>query len=527
MNLPVLIIMLFIYTGIMTYLAYLGNRRTRTEEDYLVAGRNAHPLIMALSYGSTFISTSSLVGFGGVSALYGFGLLWLALLNIVVGVFIAFAFLGVRVRKLSVELGASTFPTLLGKRYQSRFVTVFSGLMIFVLMPAYTSVVLIGGARFLEESLSMDFHLALWVLAILIAAYVISGGLKAVMYTDTFCAVVMLLGMVILLFAAYQSVGGVIAGHEGLTAMKNMVPPSLAEQGHQGWTAMPSLGSPLWWTLVSTMIMGVGIGVLAQPQLIMRCMTVKNKRSLNRSVMTGGVFMFFMTGAAFMIGPLTNLYFKNTQGKISMAVANNNIDSIMPIFIKEIMPEWFLYLILFTLLSAAISTIVSLFHVQGSAFSEDIIKTLGINLRVKNPLFLSRIGVFLGMFAAVVLAYLLPGNIIAQSTAFWYGLCASCFLPALIGALYWKRATRQGAIASMVAGFVVSAFGFLFLHAKEAKAFGLAKTLFGMDTLLAYPWTHVDPLFYALPIATVVFVVGSLLTNKSIKKDSKMAEELS
>ena len=37
---------------------------------------------------------------------------------------------------------------------------------------------------------------------------------------------------------------------------------------------MPEFGSPLWWTLVSTLIMGVGIGVLAQPQLAMRAMTV-------------------------------------------------------------------------------------------------------------------------------------------------------------------------------------------------------------------------------------------------------------
>ncbi|MBO2533525.1 solute:Na+ symporter, SSS family [Planifilum fulgidum] len=515
MNLPLLIVMIIVYMAIMSWLAYLGNKQTKTAEDYLVAGRRIHPLVMALSYGATFISTSAIIGFGGASALYGFGMLWLAFLNILVGIFVAFAVFGVRLRKMSSALGATTFPTLLGERYQSKFITVFSGLMIFLFMPAYTSIVLIGGGRFLQETLKVDFNIGLMLLAIIVGLYVITGGLKAVMYTDAFCALVMMAGMVFLLFNSYSAVGGVMDGHEGLSAMRDLVPQALAEQGHRGWTAMPEFGSPLWWTLVSTLIMGVGIGVLAQPQLAMRAMTVTDDRALYRAVLIGGVFMFFMTGTAFMAGPLSNLYFYETQGKISVDVAGGNIDLIMPIFINQIMPEWFLYLFTLTLLSAAISTISSLIHVQGAAFGEDILKTLGVK-SAKGSLNLSKIGVLVGVVAAVILAYILPGSVIAQATAFWFGICASGFLPALIGALYWRNATRAGAAASIVTGFAVSIFGFLFLHQKEAAAIGLCEALFGKETLLPYPWTHVDPLFYAFPLAAVVFVAVSWMTRSSI-----------
>ena len=68
--------------------------------------------------------------------------------------------------------------------------------------------------------------------------------------------------------------------------------------GHQGWTAMPKFGwglpagaaagsaSPydLWWIVMSTIVMGVGIGVLAQPQLVVRFLTVKSGRELNRAL---------------------------------------------------------------------------------------------------------------------------------------------------------------------------------------------------------------------------------------------------
>jgi SSS family solute:Na+ symporter len=529
MNLAMLIPLCIIYIAIMSALAYYGYRKTATEADYLVAGRNIHPAVMALSYGATFISTSAIIGFGGVSAVYGFGLLWLAFLNIALGIFVAFAVFGTRIRKLSADLDASTFPTLLGKRYKSRFITVFSGTMIFIFMPAYTSIVLIGGGRFLQESLAMNFNVALLVLAFIVAIYVISGGIKAVMYTDAFAAVVMLAGMAIFLVVSYQAVGGLIDAHKGLTALQNLVPEALVEQGHSGWTSMPITGSPVWWTLVSTIIMGVGIGVLAQPQLAMRCMTVKDNRGLYRSVLVGGIFIFFMTGAAFMVGPISNLYFHNTTGEISLSVAGGNVDLIIPIMINEMMPDWFIYLFTLTLLSATISTMSSLIHVQATAFGQDILRNLGIKSIPGIKMSLPRIGVVIGVIAAVILAYLLPAGIIAQATAFWFGICAAGFLPTLVGALYWKRATKSGAKSSIIVGFATSIFGFLFLHAKEAAAIGLSKALFGKTTLLGYPWTHVDPLFYALPLSAAVFIVVSWISShanfsKETRKDIIVSE---
>ena len=83
-----------IYLSIIICLGYLGYRRTHSTRDYLIAGGNAHPFLMALAYGSTFISTSAIVGFGGAAGLFGMGLLWLTFLNIFVGIFLAFVLFG-------------------------------------------------------------------------------------------------------------------------------------------------------------------------------------------------------------------------------------------------------------------------------------------------------------------------------------------------------------------------------------------------------------------------------------------------
>ncbi|HOB31313.1 MAG TPA: sodium:solute symporter family protein, partial [Verrucomicrobiota bacterium] len=80
------IVLVLLYVFATAFLGYLGYRGTRTATDYLVAGRKAHPFVMSLSYGATFISTSAIVGFGGVAGMFGLSLLWLTFCNIFIGV---------------------------------------------------------------------------------------------------------------------------------------------------------------------------------------------------------------------------------------------------------------------------------------------------------------------------------------------------------------------------------------------------------------------------------------------------------
>ncbi|MFZ5631780.1 MAG: sodium:solute symporter family protein [Bacillota bacterium] len=502
--------MLTCYILIVTYLSYLGYKQTKNAEDYMVAGRQMSGWIMALSYASTFISTSAIVGFGGAAGVFGFTLMWLSFFNIILGIFVAFIFLGEPIRRMSRNLGTSTLASMLGQRYQSKFITWFIGLMIFLLMPAYTGVVLIGGARFVEESLKIDYNLALLLLAVIIALYVGWGGLKGIMYADAFMCGMMILGMLVLLVKTYAVAGGVVAGHQALTSLASLVPENLAKGGHLGWTAMPKWGSPIWWTVISTIVMGVGIGVLAQPQLVLRFLTVPSKKALNRAVLTGGICIFLFTGTAFMVGPLTNVYFHDTLGKISIVAAKGNTDLIIPTFINAVMPPAYIYLFMVTLLSACITTVNGLIHVQSVAFSRDLLATWNIKI---NPLALSRIGVAVGTVAAVVMAYILPISIIARATAFWFGICAAGILPALLGAVFWPRVTKQAAVTSVALGYGVSIFGFVFLHAAEAVPFGICKAIFGRPTLLPYPWTHVDPLFYSIVISAAALIVVTFLTS--------------
>ena len=74
-----------IFALVFGFFGYLGYKKTKTKEDYFIAGRSMGAFIIAFSYGATFISAVALIGFSGIASLYGHSILWLAFLNIFVG----------------------------------------------------------------------------------------------------------------------------------------------------------------------------------------------------------------------------------------------------------------------------------------------------------------------------------------------------------------------------------------------------------------------------------------------------------
>ena len=635
------IIVVLAYLLLVVYLGYLGWRRTQSATDYLIAGRQVHPFVMALSYGATFISTSAIVGFGGVAGMFGMSALWLTFLNIFVGIFIAFVFLGGPTRRMGHHLDSHTFPELLANRFESRFIQVFAGLVIFLFIPLYAAAVLIGGCAFIASQFGITYETALLVFSVIIASYVIMGGLKGVMYSDALQGSIMFLGMLILLVWTYKMLGGVNEAHAALV-QAGKGPSLFGAIGFQGWMSMPEFGwgdatYDLWWIMISTIVLGVGIGVLAQPQLAVRFMTVKSKKELNRAVLVGGLFILIMTGVAFTVGPLSNLFFlqkevvsgtlvnvtgigetpadwawvvakkdrginvnpdgtlinpvigpderslpcvllhidtigdgesdthliykgygkaaaitpaaeiegletgadptgligqqvnvaprataylraivkyvaKDAAGK-DRVVYECQTNRIIPNYIRGAMPPWFGLIFLVTLLAAAMSTLSSQFHAVGTSIGRDVYEQ--VTGRHGHGIGVTRIGIIIGIVVAVLFSYYIrSGYIIARATAIFFGLCASAFLPAFLGGLFWKRMTKAAAIGSMIVGFLVTAFWLLFIKDTEARAIGLCYHWFGKHSLLLDKpnWYVVDPIVIALPISIVVAIVVSLMT---------------
>ena len=102
-----------------------------------------------------------------------------------------FIIFGRNTRKLGEKYNARTFPQLLGLHYNSRAIQIFIAAIIFIGMPLYAAVVMKGGAVFIEQMFHIDLHPALLIFTLIVAAYVITGGIKGVLYTDALQAVIM------------------------------------------------------------------------------------------------------------------------------------------------------------------------------------------------------------------------------------------------------------------------------------------------------------------------------------------------
>lgn len=301
-------------------LAYRGWRATKDTSDYLVAGRSTNSLVVALSYGATFVSAALILSVGGLAARVGMSLLWLPFAAVLVGVFIGFVVLGGRTCGMGRRLDAQTFPELLGRRYGSRFIQVFAGLLILVLMPLFAAVVLVAGAEAMARHLPLDYGAAVLVLAAFVGLCVALGGLKGVMSAHVLQGGIVFVLVALLVVAVHRQLGGVTDAHQALAGLAPLVPDEMQALGHRGWTAMPEFGwgarrYELWWTVVSGIALGLGVGMLAQPQLVLRFMAVKGRKQLRRAVVFGGVFVSVVLGGVVVVGSLSNAYFAE-QGEL-------------------------------------------------------------------------------------------------------------------------------------------------------------------------------------------------------------------
>jgi SSS family solute:Na+ symporter len=225
-----------------------------------------------------------------------------------------------------------------------------------------------------------------------------------------------------------------------------------------------------------------------------------------------------------MVGALSNLYFFTETGKIAIAnVEGGNVDKIIPAFINLAMPKWFVYLFMLTLLSAAMSTISSQFHVIGTSFGRDVFSKTRYTTdyqeeRKLKAVISTKIGLVIGIILSFVLGYYLPISIIARATSVFFGVCAATFLPMFILGLFWKRANKAGALAGMITGIVSSLFWMLFIHESNSKMIGLVNLLTGKTSLLGAPWSYIDQIVIAFPLAFIVTLIVTACTKPMPKE---------
>ncbi len=483
MKASVIYIAIFLYFIIGSLLARQAGRTSgKGVQDFFLAGRSLGGLVAALTYSATTYSAFMLVGLagftyiGGVGAL-GFELIYLSGLVLV-------AFFGPRFWLVGKRFNYLTPTEMLGDRYQSKAVAAVSAIAAVIFLIPYSAVQLIGIGALLEgiSGGSIPYLAGVAIAAFIAVYWTWSGGLKAVAWTDSLQAAVMLtVAILSVIFIAYRGFGGFGGMFSQLEAE---YPAWLAVPGPGFFNAKAFVGLTLPWFFFS----------LSNPQVSQRLFVPRSLSQMRVMVMGFLVFGFIYTLVSILWGFSARLLLPD------LALADSATPALLGL---PIVPSFLAIMVMLGISAAAVSTVNSIILTLSSMVCRDVYKNLSADAVEEKELLIGKM--FVPLFTALIVAFatLRLDLIAALSVASSAGLLV--MVPALFGSFFWRRGTAAGVLSSIIAGGIVAT---IFQYG-AIRPFGL--------------WPGV----WSGLVAVTLFIVVSLFTRAPEKKADEFIGYLS
>ncbi|NNC73631.1 MAG: sodium/proline symporter PutP [Sphingomonadaceae bacterium] len=433
------IISLALYFAAMLGIGVYAYRKSTDDvSGYMLGGRQLGPAVASLSAGASDMSGWMLLGLPGAMFVSGMSASWIAI-GLFIGALANWIVVAPRLRVYTETADdAITIPDYFEKRFEDRshMLRVISSVVIIIFFTLYTSSGVVAGGKLFESAFGADYAFGLWITAGVVVAYTLFGGFMAVSMTDFVQGCIMFVALVLVPVVALIDVGSI--GALGTTL--NGIDPNLTNL-FGGITAIGIVSALAW-----------GLGYFGQPHIIVRFMAIRSVRDVPRARNIGMSWM-----GVTLIGALAT-------GLIGLAYATENgltVDDPETIFIllsQILFHPLIAGFLLAAILAAIMSTISSQLLVSSSSLTEDF---YGIFLRrdasQRELVFVGRLSVVAVSLVAIALAYDPDNNVLGLVSNAWAGFGAA-FGPIVILSLTWRRMTRNGALAGIVAGAAVVLF---------------------------------------------------------------------
>lgn len=431
---------LMVIAGYVVFIVALGfyfAKRTKTTDDYFLAGRSLAWWVIGLSLFASNMSTSSLVGmageaYGGVGvAVYNYE--WMATLVLIIFVMFFLPFY--------LKRRIFTMPEFLENRFDQRSRFYFSGLTIFLNIIVDTAAALYAGALVVQLIYpEVPIWISVAILAVLAGMYTIAGGLAAVVYTDAVQAVLLLLGSVMVSFLAFDAVGSWSA----VKAVTSEAELSLI---------LPPDDPTLPWPGLITGVFVLGFYFWATNQfMVQRTLAA---RDLNQG-RWGGLFAGLLKLPIIFIMVLPGTFARVLYPNLERA------DMAFPTMLFDLLPDGVRALVLTAMVAAIMSSVDSTLNSASTLVTMDFVKklkpkasnrTLVITGRVVTFLFM----VFAALWAPVILRFETLWTYLQSVLAYLVPPVVALFV---VG-IFWKRATASAAFWALVLGHVAAAILFV------------------------------------------------------------------
>ena len=417
-----------VYLVAMVLIGVLCVRRIKSSGDYYVAGRSFGPMVLMATVCATIIGGSGLMGRAGVAYSSGFKAI-LTAIPYLLGMFI-FSGISGKISDIGFRYNISSIPELFERRF-GKTAKIILGLMIaFTMMGTVASQVTATATiiNMLGGQIGLSYELGAAIACVVFIVYTATSGLFGVVYTDVLQFYMLLLFVYILIpIASLKTVGG-------FSAFRANLDPALFK---------PYINGDIVGDIVTYLVF-----TMAGAEMWQRAFAAKDRKSAKK-----GMFL----GTAVYGVTILLVYF---MGVVAHQIIGDDVlaqfgstDAVVPALAVKVLPAGLTGLALAGILSLIMSTADSYLLVSVQTCVHDIGKTIQPDMPEKKEMLLSRIfSVILPVGALIIALYIKNAYSILMFA--WSFYAAAAGIPAF-AALFWKKATKQGIIAAMIAGFVV------------------------------------------------------------------------
>ena len=482
------------YFGLLLAVAYwVISQKNKNSEDYFLAGRNMGWFVVGASIFASNIGSEHVVGLAGSGAADKFPLLIYELHAWIV-ILLGWLFLPFYLRS-----GVFTMPEFLEKRFGPKarwFLSLFS-LAAYVLTKV--SVTLYAGGIVISTLLDISFMTGALATVVLTGIYTVLGGMRAVVYTETLQAIILVIGAATLTVLGLQAAGG-----------WNSVVETVGPEYMNMWRSMDDKDYPWHWLVLSSSIVGIWYWCTDQV-IVQRVLTAKNLTEARRGSIFGA-FLKLMPVFLFLIPGVVALVLK-MRGELDYDTA----DQAFPALMMQVLPSGLRGLVAAGLMAALMSSLASVFNSCSTLFTMDIYKKLKPNASESQMVSVGRIAtgvvVVLGILWVPVIEDLADGALYGYLQNVQAYIAPPITTVFLLG-IFSSRINNKGALATLFSGLFIAAVRLTLevLHNNEKLASeGFLYEIASMNFL------KFSTFFFLYCVA--VAIVISLLSPRQAEKD--------
>ena len=545
---------------IYALIGYLS--RTVQVDAYYVAGRQVPTVFNGMATAADWMSGASFVAMAGGIYFKGYG--YMALL---VGWTGGYVLVSTLLAPYLRKFGCYTVPDFIGTRYGGNLARICAVLVLFVASFTYVTAQINATGTIASVALDSPFNVAVYVGLISILLCSMLGGMRAVTWTQVAQYIVLIIAYLIPVFWISNKLDAGLFPHlmlqdevaklasleteYGLGTVKNtaaqMAEVKAVNGKLAGITKAHSAVNTTPWGFIS-LALCMMLGTASLPHILMRYFTTPSVRSARKSVAWSLFFIFLLYSSAPMLATLSKLalldpaaggiigksfsevtsldWYQNWNQAKLMYVSDFNGNGTLELnefFMQgkavvlatpEIagLPYVFSGLVAAGGMAAAMSTADGLVLAIANALSHDFYyKIIDPKAETRQRLLVARAFLVVIGFAGATIAALEIQSILGSVIWAFDFAMSGLFVPLVLG-VWWKRATKEGAVAGMLLGLGSGSFYLYWVFfAKQAGILGITHLTFGIVGVV---------------VSFIAMVVVSLITKQPDAATQRMVEDV-